>query len=98
MSMRNNMVNGKGNLMSAGARATFTIWAAAWVWDFFVVWRRWRGQTISEAIAEGLANPRTRIPVAAAITLNIVHVVALARHIHRGTSPGGFAMPFRSQR
>ena len=70
--------------LSLGAKAVFSIWGLMWGWNLLT----WLlpdfppHQTISETFARGLANPRTRVPVAVAIFANVLHVFALARRVH----------------
>lgn len=61
--------------MTPGAKATLAIWGAAITWDLVCP----RGQTCSEAIARGLKDPHTRLPIASVILMTVTHVIALAK-------------------
>lgn len=60
--------------LSPGAKATLAAWGALIVWDLVCP----DGQTASQAVARGLADEHTRIPVASVIAMTVTHVVALA--------------------
>lgn len=84
--------------VSPRAVAFVVIYGQAWLWDFYVIYKKMQGQTLSEFVATLLAKRRTRWIVVAGLGWNIAHFISLARHLHRGTTPGALGMPFRSQR
>ena len=65
--------------MTLGAKVTVLGWGVLVVWDLISP----PGHTISEAFARGLADRRTRIPVALAIIANVAHVIVLARQMRK---------------
>lgn len=66
---------GEVNSISTGAKATLALWGLAIIWDLICPDR----QTISEAVARGLNDKHTRLPVSLAIAITVGHVIALSR-------------------
>jgi hypothetical protein len=60
--------------VSPGAKAALAIWGTAIAWDLVCN----EEQTISHAVARGLRDPHTRVPVAAVIVMSVAHVAAMA--------------------
>jgi hypothetical protein len=63
--------------LSAGAKAALDLWLRAIWWDLVCPPR----QTISEAIARGIADPRTRVFVGSIVLITTFHLFALARKV-----------------
>ena len=72
--------------MTPGAKAALGFYGSMLVWDFLHLKD---GQTLSEAVARGIADKRTRYPLSALLLCTVFHLFTLSRTVNEEPIPLG---------